>query len=112
MAVQPGKRTASRASLPAEARNVCHADAGACGFDHELVRQRLAQRRLVDVSVDGLHGRAEGTQLLEEGKRRMVAGVEDQVGSPQSRDALLGQPAGAARQVRVGDHGQSQGALV
>jgi hypothetical protein len=76
-------------------------------LDHPLGRQHRAQRWLVHVSVHALH-RAEAPQLLEDAQRDEVPGVEDQVSPREPLNAVVGQPAAAARHVRVGDDRDDQ----
>ena len=77
---------------PPRAGDVGHPDARAARLDDELLRQQLADGRLVGVAEDGVDRRAERAQLLEHRQRRDVAAVEDQVGGAQPLEARLGDP--------------------
>jgi hypothetical protein len=82
---------------------VHHADSRAAGLDHELTWERLAQRRLVHVPVDG-PDRPEPSELLEHGGRDDVAGVQDQIGGLETAQALVRDAPRPARQMRIRDN--------
>jgi hypothetical protein len=86
---------------------VRHPDPGATELDDELLRERLAERRLVGIAVDGVHRHAERVELVQDRGRDEIARVQDRVGRRQPAQALLRQPARPARQVRVGDDGDA-----
>jgi hypothetical protein len=87
---------------------VRHADADALDVELEAARQRGLKRRLVGVAGDGMHGRAEPAQLVEEGGADEVARVEDEIGGAEPLDARVRQAARAPRQMRVGDDGDER----
>lgn len=87
------------------AGDVDETDSHAVDLDDEALRQRRPQIRLVRVAVDRVHPRADRAQLVENRARRDVSRVEDPVGGAQQLDAALGQPARAAREMRVRDDG-------
>jgi hypothetical protein len=76
--------------------------------DDGALGEKLAERRLVHVSVHGLNG-GELTELFQHGRGREVAHVQDQVGPLQHTEASLGEAARAARKVRVAEK-RDQGA--
>jgi hypothetical protein len=82
---------------------VRHPQSRALHLDDPLDRKERLQRRLVRIAGDGLHRRPQRAKLLEERDGGEVAGVQDQVGGPQSLDARIRQPPRAPREVRVGD---------
>jgi hypothetical protein len=84
---------------------VHHSDPRAARLDDDVLREALAQGGLVHVPEDRLDGRPERAKLLEDGGRDDVARVEDEVRLAEAADTLVGDPARAARQVRVGDDG-------
>jgi hypothetical protein len=96
-----------RLSPLARAAVVNNPDPGASSLDDPLGRQERAQRRLVHVPVHGLD-RAEAPKILEHADRNEVAAVHDQVRRLEPPNALVGQPAGATRHVRVGDDRDDQ----
>ena len=90
---------------------VNQADAGVADVDHEALRQRGLQRRLVGVSENSL----DGSKPLKLRKRRGsldVTGVENDVGSTQRVQTLVRESTCTARQMRVGNECGSDQALV
>jgi hypothetical protein len=86
---------------------VDHSDPHVSDIDDALLRQRCLERGLVHVPAHGFDVRADAPQLVEEGDRDEVAGVQDQIASAQQADALVGQRSRAAREVRVRDDGDA-----
>jgi hypothetical protein len=86
------------------ARVMHEADAHPLGFDDEPPRQGRAQSRLVHVPVHRSH-RSERTEVLEDRAGGEVAGVQDEVRLLENADASSGQPARAAREVRISEQG-------
>jgi len=72
---EPGRKPAF-ATRP-RTRDVNHSDPSLFDLDGALLRQELAQSRLVGVAPDRLNRRAERPQLLEDCDRRDVTGVQD-----------------------------------
>ena len=67
----------------------------------------------VHVSMHGDHASgSDRLQLLQHRQRHEVPRMDDQVGSPQPSDAVLRQPAIAARHVRIGDDRDLHGKLI
>jgi hypothetical protein len=89
-------------SLVARPRVVHQADAHALRPDDKLLRKRGAQRGLVGVAANRLHGSV-GLQLGEGGGGDDVAGVEDEVCAAELLEERLGQAPAASGQVRVRD---------
>lgn len=106
--------TAAQAVRPAirGAGDVDEAERGAARLENELLRQLGDERRLVDVAVDGVHGRPDRPELLEERDGGEVAQVEDEICRAKPVQTRLGEPAGSPRKVRVRDsrdeHGRVQ----
>ena len=75
----------------------------------KLRRQSAPQIRLVDVSVDGVHDRAERPQLIQHRGGEEIAGMDDRIGSAQELDTALGQAPFALGHVGVGDDRDHEG---
>lgn len=76
--------------------DVHHPEPRAGDFDGPLARKSRPQGRLIHVALHALH-RPEGLEVFEESQRDEVAGVDDQVGGPQSLLAGRGKPPRLAR---------------
>jgi hypothetical protein len=77
-------------------------------LDDALSRQHRSERGLVHIPVHG-RDRTEPPELLEHALGHEVACVNDQVGIRQLTPAGFREPPPAARQVRVGEDGDSRG---
>lgn len=62
-------------------------------LDFERRRQRVPQRRLVDIAVDSVHDRTEGFEFFQRRNPEEVTGVEHSGGLADQLDASLGQAA-------------------
>jgi hypothetical protein len=71
-------------------------------LDDRALGEKRAKSRLVHVPVDGGDGR-ELAKLLEHRRGREVADVHDRVRRSKDAQALVWQPPGAARKVRVAE---------
>lgn len=89
---------------------VHEAEAASPLLDNESLGKLRLQRGLVDVPVHG-RKRREGAEVGEHRPRDEVARMQDQLGPPEKAEARLGQTARPARQVRVADERDQEGAL-
>jgi hypothetical protein len=110
MAVAEDDGVGGREALP-QARQPARGRAGVVGdrdgllshLDLELGRQRVSQRRLVDVAVDGVDHGTERFHFFQRRDREEVAGVDDRLGGCEQLDAALGQTTAALGHVGVGE---------
>ena len=91
----------------ARSGDVHHPDPRAGHLHEAPLRKQLGKRELVHVPVDRLD-RGVAAQLLEHGGLDEVSRVQDQVGLLQLPQALGGQPARPAREMRVGEDGDAR----
>jgi hypothetical protein len=103
------RKTSRQACLASGSRagRVQHPDPHMLDLDDAALGQKAAQLRLVGIAVDCDKRRAKRLQLLERRDARDIAGVEDEIRGAQKLEAAIGQPARAARQVRVGNNGDA-----
>ena len=85
-------------------RSVPHPNASSGHVDDALLRQELAQRRLVDVAEHRVYWRPKRLELLEEDDGRQIAGMKNQICRAQPLQTELGEPSGSPRKMRVRDH--------
>lgn len=78
-------------------------------LDLRLDGQQTPQRLLVDIAMHGMDDWTELSNLLQRREGKEVAGVDDRIRRRDQLDAPLGQPAGAAGHVGVGEHGDHPG---
>ena len=86
--------------------DVNNPDSRALDLHHSPLRQQLHQLGLVHVPVHRLD-RREAAELLEHLHGDEVTRMQDQISLLELPQALGRQPAGAAREVRVGDDGDA-----
>ena len=86
---------------------VNHADPDVLDLHHPLLHEDLLQRRLIHVPGDALNRWPDPSQLLEELQRNEIAAVQDEIGACEQPHALVGERPRAAREVRIGDDGDS-----
>ena len=84
-------------------------DLRASGSDHPRLGQGPLQGQLVDVPVHRCDRRAELDKGVQNLFRGEVAGMKNEVGCAHGCDACIGDAAGAAGQVCVGDDGDDHG---
>jgi hypothetical protein len=98
-------REASAKALQSSLRRtgvVDHREGGAVEVQGERLGELAPQLRAVDVAVNR-GDRGQLAQLGQRGDFAEVTGVDDQIGGPEDRDAFVGQPPLATRQMGVGD---------
>jgi hypothetical protein len=84
---------------------VRHHEGSPAELELEGRRQQALERRLIDVTLDGMNGWAERLELLEHRESDEVAGVDHGVGFADDLHASLRQPASSLGHVGVGDDG-------
>jgi hypothetical protein len=82
---------------------VDHPNLHVVDLDNTLLREYLLQGLLIHVSADPDNGRAELLQVLQNLRREEVAGMQHEVGTRDQPHALVGQRAGPAWEMCVGD---------
>jgi hypothetical protein len=89
------------------ARVMHEPDAQASRVHDEPAGKRGPQLGLVHVPVHR-GDRGERAQLLEDGRSRQIADVEDEVGALEQADALTRETTRASREMRVADEGDQR----
>src|SRR5215208_363582 len=101
VAIREHRHQALRSSVKPP-RNVDHADPRTSNLDHSALGEELVESGLIHVP-DHACDRPEPLELSERLDGDEVAPVKDQLGFLERTHALVGEPAGTPRQVRVGD---------